>query len=291
MVPSWFRRLGTPDAPGTTLVTVSGSVRFPGVVEVELGTPVADILDRAGVVGALSAVLVGGYGGAWLDAGRLATPYAPAPLAAAGASSGVGIVIALPTTSCGVAETARVVRYMAGQSAGQCGPCVFGLPTIADDLEQLWAGRADPDALARIERRAGQIDGRGACRHPDGVVRLVRSAMTVFAADAHEPRRRAPVSRLQGRLGHDLPADRHRRQRAVMTARRRIGLRLRVDPVACDAYGYCAELLPERVTLDEWGYPMVDGAPVEHDLVELAVRAAAECPRRAVLLEEVTVVG
>ena len=76
-----------------------------------------------------------------------------------------------------------------------------------------------------------------------------------------------------------------------MTARRRIGLRLRVDPVACDAYGYCAELLPERVTLDEWGYPMVDGTPVEHDLVELAVRAAAECPRRAVLLEEVTVVG
>ncbi len=184
--PEWFRRLGMPDAPGTTLVTVSGSVRFPGVVEVELGTPVADILDRAGVVGALSAVLVGGYGGAWLDAGRLATPYAPAPLAAAGASSGVGIVIALPRTSCGVAETARVARYMAGQSAGQCGPCVFGLPTIADDLEQLWAGRADPDALARIERRARQIDGRGACRHPDGVVGLVRSAMTVFAADAHE---------------------------------------------------------------------------------------------------------
>ena len=76
-----------------------------------------------------------------------------------------------------------------------------------------------------------------------------------------------------------------------MTTRQRIGLRLRVDPVACDAYGYCAELLPERVTLDEWGYPMVDGTPVEHDLVELAVRAAAECPRRAVLLEEVTVVG
>jgi ferredoxin len=74
-----------------------------------------------------------------------------------------------------------------------------------------------------------------------------------------------------------------------MTTRQRVGLRVRVDPVACDAYGYCAELLPERVTLDEWGYPIVDGAPVEGGLVALATRAAAECPRRAVLLEQVLV--
>jgi ferredoxin len=72
-----------------------------------------------------------------------------------------------------------------------------------------------------------------------------------------------------------------------MSARRRAELRLRVDPVACDAYGYCAELLPERVGLDEWGYPIVDGRPLEAALVELATRAAAECPRRALLLEQV----
>ena len=74
-----------------------------------------------------------------------------------------------------------------------------------------------------------------------------------------------------------------------MTEPSRIAIRLRVDPVACDAYGYCAELLPERVTLDEWGYPIIDGAPVDGDLVALATRAAAECPRRAVLLERVLV--
>lgn len=73
-----------------------------------------------------------------------------------------------------------------------------------------------------------------------------------------------------------------------MTARQRIAVRLRVDPVACDAYGYCAELLPERITLDEWGYPNVDGTPVEAGLVGLATRAAAECPRRAILLERVS---
>jgi NADH:ubiquinone oxidoreductase subunit F (NADH-binding) len=182
--PEWFRQAGTLEAPGSTLVTVTGAVRSPGVLEVELGTPVAEILGRAGADVDLSAVLVGGYGGAWLDASRLATPYAPGPLADAGATHGVGVVIALPATSCGIAETARIVRYMAGESAGQCGPCVFGLPTIADDLEQLAIGRADVEALDRIQRRSAVIVGRGGCRHPDGVVRVVRSALEVFVADA-----------------------------------------------------------------------------------------------------------
>jgi len=66
-----------------------------------------------------------------------------------------------------------------------------------------------------------------------------------------------------------------------------VPLRARVDPVACDAYGYCAELLPERVTLDEWGYPVVDGTPLDPSVLDLAVRAAAECPRRAFHLEQV----
>jgi ferredoxin len=73
----------------------------------------------------------------------------------------------------------------------------------------------------------------------------------------------------------------------VTITSRRLSIRVRVDPVACDAYGFCAEILPERVTLDEWGYPIVDGTPVSGELMELATRAAAECPRRAVLLERI----
>ncbi len=192
--PQWFRRLGTPEAPGSTLVTVSGAVRFPGVVEVEMGTPIIDVLERSGLDTEPSAVLVGGYGGAWLGPWALTTPFAPGPLAGAGAVQGVGLLIALPHGSCGIAETARIARYMAGQSAGQCGPCVFGLPTLADDLELLWSGRGGSELLGRIEQRAATIDGRGACRHPDGVVRLVRSAMTVFAGDAraHAAGQRCP---------------------------------------------------------------------------------------------------
>ena len=70
-----------------------------------------------------------------------------------------------------------------------------------------------------------------------------------------------------------------------MTTQTRVPVHLRVDPVACDAYGYCAELLPEHVTLDEWGYPFIKGTPVDAQLVALASRAVKECPRRALHLE------
>jgi ferredoxin len=61
---------------------------------------------------------------------------------------------------------------------------------------------------------------------------------------------------------------------------------LTIDPVACDAYGFCAELLPEAVRLDEWGYPIVDGSPLPAELVARARRAARDCPRRAVSLRQ-----
>jgi ferredoxin len=61
--------------------------------------------------------------------------------------------------------------------------------------------------------------------------------------------------------------------------------RLRVNPIACEAHGMCAELLPERVTLDEWGYPVVDSKPLEPALIQHARRAAAACPTLALLIE------
>jgi ferredoxin len=61
---------------------------------------------------------------------------------------------------------------------------------------------------------------------------------------------------------------------------------LSIDPVACDAYGYCAELLPEAITLDEWGFPITDGQPLPAELLSAARRAARDCPRRAISLRE-----
>ena len=60
---------------------------------------------------------------------------------------------------------------------------------------------------------------------------------------------------------------------------------IRVNPIACQAHGLCAELLPERITLDEWGYPIIDQAPISADLDDHARRAAAACPTLALLLE------
>jgi ferredoxin len=60
--------------------------------------------------------------------------------------------------------------------------------------------------------------------------------------------------------------------------------RARVNPIACEAHGMCAELLPERITLDEWGYPIIDGAPLQDWQVEHAIRAARACPTFALLV-------
>ncbi len=61
--------------------------------------------------------------------------------------------------------------------------------------------------------------------------------------------------------------------------------RVVVDPIACEAHGLCADLLPERITLDEWGYPIVDVEPVSGRLMSHARRAVAACPTLALALE------
>ena len=181
---AWWRALGTEQSPGTTLVSVTGAVARPTVTEVPLGTPVREILAVAGADANPQAVIMGGYGGSWLDGRHLDVPYANESLAAHGVSVGAGIIVVLSHSGCGVSETHRVVRWMANESARQCGPCAFGLPALADDLGHL--AHATRDAAAAFQRlieRANVIEGRGACRHPDGVVRFVRSALSVFAGD------------------------------------------------------------------------------------------------------------
>ena len=180
----WFRSLGPTNHPGTTLVSVSGAVRRPVVVEVPLGAPLRSILSWAQADPAPRALLLGGYGGSWLDGAHLDATYDNPSLARWGASVGAGVIAVLPADSCGVAETSRVARWMANESARQCGPCAFGLPTMADDLADLALGARDPAAaLARLEHHMATINGRGACRHPDGVVRMVASTLSVFRDD------------------------------------------------------------------------------------------------------------
>lgn len=192
----WFRELGTADHAGSALVTIGGAVERPGVYETPLGIPIAAIVagadDRDA---ALRAVLIGGYSGSWIDGARLTTTFDNAALRAHGAAVGAGIVTALPVDACPVAEVARVVRWMTAQNAGQCGPCVHGLDAIADAVWSLAAGTAARNASTRLDRWCDQVDGRGACHHPDGVVRFLRSALSVFAAEFDDHRQHGPCRR------------------------------------------------------------------------------------------------
>jgi NADH:ubiquinone oxidoreductase subunit F (NADH-binding) len=191
----WFRSVGLPDAPGTCLVTVAGDVREPGVSEVALGTRIADIVGAPPDGVAFRGLLLGGYGGTWVAARHLDLPYATSSLRLVGASVGAGVIAALSSATCGIAETARLAMYMANESAGQCGPCTFGLNAIAGDLAALARGEAERWLLTRIRDRLGLVEGRGACGHPDGVVRMVRSALDVFATDVAEHAKGRPCGR------------------------------------------------------------------------------------------------
>jgi NADH:ubiquinone oxidoreductase subunit F (NADH-binding) len=204
----WFRSAGLPSAPGTALVTVGGAVWQPGVYEIELGTTVGEVVMLAGgPTEDLQALLIGGYSGSWLPVEvAWPLPMNQASLRAAGAALGAGILIALPGSSCGLAETARVIRYLADESAGQCGPCMMGLPALASALAGLAFHGGREGAVSAVATLIPLIEGRGACRHPDGAARLADSAIRAFDMDAcwHDHRgpcdgvRRAPLLPIPG---------------------------------------------------------------------------------------------
>ena len=183
--PDWFRQLGPGEQPGSALVTLGGGVGRPGVYEIGVGAALGELVDIAGgAPGGVEAVLVGGYFGSWLTAGQaMGARLDNQSLRSLGAAMGCGAVVVVPGGACGIAETARVLAWLAGESAGQCGPCVYGLAAVARGVAELRDGRARPETVAQLRRWAGQIEGRGACRLPDGAVRLLRSALDVFAGD------------------------------------------------------------------------------------------------------------
>jgi NADH:ubiquinone oxidoreductase subunit F (NADH-binding) len=175
----WFRSTGTAEDPGTSLFTVSGAVRLPGVIEAPRGTRLADALAPA-QPDELAAVLVGGYHGAWIPASDLDVPLTRSALAPNGASVGAGVLHVLGSAACPLAFASRVVDYLAHESARQCGPCVNGLPHLAADLRRLAVGVGDGSLPGDLDRMAKVVTGRGACAHPDGSARFIQSTLDVF---------------------------------------------------------------------------------------------------------------
>jgi NADH:ubiquinone oxidoreductase subunit F (NADH-binding) len=184
----WFRGLGTPELPGSTLVTITGAVAEGGVYEIEPGITVGALVESAGgVAEPVRALLFGGYAGTWLPAaGSRDLAVSPEGLAGVGAGLGAGLIHALPRSACPVAEIASVATWMSDESAQQCGPCLFGLAAIAEALTAIVTGYASAEAARQIDRWCSMVTRRGACAHPDGAARFAASGLRVFEREFAE---------------------------------------------------------------------------------------------------------
>src|SRR6266853_435884 len=180
---AWYRSAGRRGAVGTLLVTIAGGVAKPGVLEIEAGTTIAEAVAMCGgLSGPASAVLLGGYFGNWLPAAKAwDLPLDAEALRAGGVGLGCGVIGLQPAGRCGVCDTARIMRYLAEESSAQCGPCFFGLRALSDACNRVAERGTNHDDMARLKRWAVEVEGRGACKHPDGAVMFLRSALSTFA--------------------------------------------------------------------------------------------------------------
>ncbi|WP_141858700.1 NADH-ubiquinone oxidoreductase-F iron-sulfur binding region domain-containing protein [Kribbella jejuensis] len=166
-----FSSTGLTSEPGTQLLTIGGTVQRPGVIETPTGVPLDTVLQYAGAEP--GPVLLGGYHGRWLPTTEGVTLQRPEVSA--------GIILALGSDTCPLGEVTRIAEWLRGQSAGQCGPCIFGLASLVDDFARMTVG--DPEGWYGAQRHLGLVPGRGACAHPDGVARFLTSALKVFDHD------------------------------------------------------------------------------------------------------------
>src|ERR1700735_2956331 len=278
--PERFAAVGTPEEPGTVLLSVGGSAANPAVVEVPTGVPLAAVLDICQAP-AGDGVLVGGYHGMWLPAGTAyVVPVSREGLAAVSGTLGSGIVLPLGDGTCPLGEVSRIASYLAGESAGQCGPCKLGLPAIARALAALVDGSGGIEALDLARRSAAAVNGRGACSHPDGVTRFVLSALDVFTEDLAAHVFHSSCGRpVRGILPLPSGPEQKGRQRLV------------VDWTRCHGHGLCAHLVPEIIHLDAQGYPIILNIPVPAWLEKDAQQAVHMCPALALRLSDSTLMS
>ncbi|WP_327356069.1 NADH-ubiquinone oxidoreductase-F iron-sulfur binding region domain-containing protein [Streptomyces sp. NBC_01304] len=273
-----YRHTGLFEEPGTVLLTLSGAVARPMVVEVPTGVPLRYVLQLAGAPPLPQGVLTGGYHGAWLDSLTAHDAVVSrASLEALGGALGAGAVLPIGPETCPLGEALRVAQWLAAESSGQCGPCRLGLPAAAAGLADLLAG-GGPAALEALREVTRAVNGRGACKHPDGAARFIDSTLSAFKDDlaAHV---------LSGGCGREtsgvLPLPAPGQQELGLPS----GEKLAVDWTLCQGHGLCADIVPELIRLGPDGFPSVADAAVPLPLRGRAQRAVRRCPALALRLE------
>lgn len=184
----WFRSIGTVTDPAARLITV-GSDGKPSIVLEIAGEPARR---RAAFYRHRPCLAVRRPGRrlprAWLPVSALEVRLDRQGLSVFGASPGAGILMGLDARHCPLTVAAEIATYLAGESAGRCGPCVNGLPAMAAVLGRLARGDRDLAPAAEVRRLAELVTGRGSCNHAESTARFVLSTLTVFteSVDAHQ---------------------------------------------------------------------------------------------------------
>ncbi len=282
---------GLYDEPGTVMLTVSGAVSRPMVIEVPTGVPLRYVLQLAGAPPLPQGVLTGGYHGKWIDAATVNEAVVSRNnLDAVGGSLGAGAILPISQETCPLGESLQVAKWLAEESAGQCGPCYLGLPAAARGMEDILNG-GGPAALEALKQVAKAVKKRGACSHPDGSAMFLESTSrpsrttwrhTSSATAAADPWR--ACCPLRGRPGPTGIPGGGQAEPEAGASRQKIF----VDWTLCRGHGLCADILPEVFELGADGFPTVAQAQVPRYAEAKALRAVRRCPALALRIEEDT---
>ncbi|MEU9121726.1 NADH-ubiquinone oxidoreductase-F iron-sulfur binding region domain-containing protein [Streptomyces sp. NPDC048506] len=276
-----YRNVGLPAEPGTLLLTVGGSM----VVEVPYGVSLARVLALCGMDQG-QGVLIGGYHGTFVSStDALTATLSRESLAGYDAVLGAGAVLPLPYDTCPAGETVRVAQWMGAESAGQCGPCVLGLPALAEELARAVRGGGE-GALDAVRARMRAVEKRGACSHPDGTARFVASALAAFPEEFERHAQGfgcgRPVTGALPVTGHQPPPPTTPVPTPSAAPPQE---RLLVDWTLCRGHGLCADVVPGVVKLGPDGYPERASMPLPARMRRRAQLAVRRCPALALRVQ------
>lgn len=187
--PEWHRSLGTEESPGVIVATVVGDVLRPGVGEIEMGTPLAEVIERVG--GGLPAgrsvkAVLSGAANRVITGDQLDAPCSYEGMAAIGSGLGAAGFLVLDDTA-SMVEVAQVLsRFLYVESCGQCPACKLGCGAVTERLDLLAAGQAVPDDLDTLAFRLQTCTDGNRCYLPVQEQQVVSSILQAFPGEVAE---------------------------------------------------------------------------------------------------------